>query len=75
MINAIEEDDDMKAKLFPPVGPNPRKQGGLPKTDFQYLLAQKVFENHPQYGPVIARVKTPAQKKPWITKIKNRIKV
>jgi nitrate reductase assembly molybdenum cofactor insertion protein NarJ len=48
--------------------------GSKPKTDYQWMLAQRLSENHEKYKDVFASVKTMADKANWQRKIKNCLK-
>ncbi|KAM6488810.1 hypothetical protein JOM56_015736, partial [Amanita muscaria] len=76
LIDAIEEDSEIKDGLFPPVGAHvsTQKGGGKPKTEFQYKVAEKIFANHAVYGEAFKNATTTAEKSAWTTKIKNRLK-
>ena len=45
-----------------------------PKTDYQWMLAQRLFKNHEKYKDVFASVKTMADKANLQHKIKNHFK-
>ncbi|KAF7336397.1 hypothetical protein MVEN_02188400 [Mycena venus] len=76
LVTGMEEDEDIRRGLFPPPGSS-KRNNGLPKKHYQWLLAKTCFENRPQYGVAFAKALTgPAkQQKVWWRKIKNRIKV
>ncbi len=76
LVSALEDDKDIREKLFPPIGSNPSTQdgGGKPKTDFQYALAVAVFADHPIYGSMFAKAGSAVEKKGWALKIKNRLR-
>ncbi|KAJ7642545.1 hypothetical protein B0H17DRAFT_1216409 [Mycena rosella] len=66
LINAIDEDEEIKDGLFP---------GGQPKTHYYSLLAKICFAKHLKYKEVYAKAILPKQLEAWRDKIKNRIKV
>ncbi|KAJ7838390.1 hypothetical protein B0H14DRAFT_3700178 [Mycena olivaceomarginata] len=72
LITAIEEGDEIRASLFPPVGAN-KLSGGKKKSEYQYQLAKILFAAHPKFKEAFAQAKTAKEKKPWYLKIKNRI--
>ncbi|KAF8815098.1 hypothetical protein BYT27DRAFT_7080741, partial [Phlegmacium glaucopus] len=76
LITILEEHQAIKQGLFPVPRANVSvSQGGSkPKTDYQWMLAQKLFENHEKYKDVFALVKTPADRANWQRKIKNCLK-
>ncbi|KIL54793.1 hypothetical protein M378DRAFT_182413 [Amanita muscaria Koide BX008] len=76
LITILEEDQAIRQGLFPVPGANISvSQGGSkPKTDYQWMLAQRLFESHDKYKDAFALVQTPADKANWQRKIKNRIK-
>jgi F0F1-type ATP synthase alpha subunit len=76
LISILEEDEVIRQGLFPVPGANISvSQGGSkPKTDYQWMLAQRLFENHEKYRDMFALVQTPADKANWQRKIKNRLK-
>ena len=76
LIAILEEDQVIRQGLFPVPGANISvSQGGSkPKTDYQWMLAQKLFENHEKYKDVFALIQTTADKANWQLKIKNRLK-
>lgn len=62
----LEEDQAIRQGLFPVPGANiPLALGGKPKTDYQWMLAQKLFEDHEKYKDVFASVQTLADKTIW----------
>ena len=75
LITALEEDTVIRQGLFPIPGANISvSQGGSkPKTDYQWMLAKKVFEDHAKYKDVFASVQSPADRAAWVLKIKNRL--
>jgi hypothetical protein len=75
LIMILEEDQVIRQGLFPVPGANiSLSQGGKPKTDYQWMLAQKLFEDHEKYKDVFSSVQTLADKATWQRKIKNRLK-
>ncbi|KAJ7757169.1 hypothetical protein B0H14DRAFT_3896186 [Mycena olivaceomarginata] len=72
LITAIEENQLIRDSLFPPVGA-PKITGGKPKSDYQYQLATLLFAKHPKYEAAFAKAVTSKDKKPWYTKVKNRL--
>ncbi|KAJ7230988.1 hypothetical protein B0H12DRAFT_1240100 [Mycena haematopus] len=74
LISAIEDDDDTRRSLFPPPG-STKRNGGLPKKHFHYVVAEKCFGEHPTYQEVFKKAVKPKDKKDWGNKIKNRLKV
>ncbi|KAF8224449.1 hypothetical protein L208DRAFT_1109004, partial [Tricholoma matsutake] len=76
LITILEEHQAIRQGLFPVPGANVTiSQGGSkPKTDYQWMLAQKLFENHEKYKDVSASVQMPADKANWQRKIKNHLK-
>ena len=73
LITILEEDQIIRQGLFPVPGAIiPVSQGGKPKTDYQWMLAQKLFENHVKYKDIFASVQT-VDKGNWQRKIKNRL--
>ncbi|KAJ7745147.1 hypothetical protein B0H16DRAFT_1856801 [Mycena metata] len=72
LITAIEDGDDIRASLFPPVGAN-KLSGGKKKSEYQYQLAKVLFAEHPKFKESFAQAKTAKEKKPFYTKIKNRV--
>ena len=76
LITLLEEDIIIKEGLFPTPGKNITvSQGGSkPKTEYQWMLAKALFEQHDKYKEAFARVKTAADRSAWVLKIKNRLK-
>ncbi|KAJ7846024.1 hypothetical protein B0H14DRAFT_3138898 [Mycena olivaceomarginata] len=72
LITAIEDNQLIRDSLFPPVGV-PKITGGKPKSDYQYQLATLLFAKHPKYEAAFAKAVTSKDKKPWYTKVKNRL--
>ncbi|KAJ7804333.1 hypothetical protein B0H14DRAFT_3774743 [Mycena olivaceomarginata] len=72
LITAIEENQLIRDSLFPPVGA-PKITGGKPKSDYQYQLATLLFAKHLKYEAAFAKAVTSKDKKPWYTKVKNRL--
>ncbi|KAJ6529394.1 hypothetical protein B0H19DRAFT_1242891 [Mycena capillaripes] len=68
MVNAVEDNEDIRGGLFPPPGSTKRK-GGKPKKN-----ALK-FEDDPLYGEAFKKAITAKQQKPWWVKIKNKMKL
>jgi len=64
LITILEEHQTIRQGLFPVPGVNISvPQGGSkPKTDYWWMLAQKLFENHEKYKDVFTSVKTPVDK-------------
>jgi hypothetical protein len=74
LITILEENQTVRQGLFPVPGATILvSQGGKPKTDYQWMLAQRLFENHVKYKDIFASVQTPADKGNWQRKIKNRL--
>ena len=71
LVNVICNDDKIRQGLFPRPGEDTHKINGKPKTDFQWMLAIKVFGDHTDFGPVIHAAKTTKDKTAWNLKIKN----
>lgn len=73
------DDKQIKQALFPSPGPNASgsKGGGKPKTEYHYIIAQRMFMNHPKYGDAFKKVKEAEGKEGvklrrlWGNKIKN----
>ena len=73
LITILEENETIRQGLFPvPRASIPVSQGGKPKTDYQWMLAQKLFENHVKYKDIFASVQT-VDKGNWQCKIKNHL--
>ncbi|KAJ7904159.1 hypothetical protein B0H13DRAFT_2334639 [Mycena leptocephala] len=66
-------DDDTRRSLFPPPG-STKRNGGLPKKHYHFLLAKKCFEDHPVYGEAFKNAMAAKQGDVWAGKIKNRVK-
>ncbi|KAJ6602020.1 hypothetical protein DFH09DRAFT_1069562 [Mycena vulgaris] len=56
LVTAMEEDEDICRGLFPPPG-SVKRSGAQPKKHFQWLLAQTLFEQHPQYAEVFSKAR------------------
>lgn len=76
LITILEEDIVIKEGLFPTPGKNVTvSQGGSkPKTEYQWMLAKALFEEHDKYKEAFSQVKTAAERSAWVLKIKNRLK-
>ncbi|KAF8232600.1 hypothetical protein L208DRAFT_1271109, partial [Tricholoma matsutake] len=76
LITILEEDQAIRQGLFPVPGVNISVLQGRskPKTDYQWMVAQRLFENHEKYKDVFASVKTMVDKANWQHKIKNHLK-
>lgn len=76
LIAILEEDEVIRQGLFPVPGANISvfQGGSKPKTDYQWMLAQRLFENHEKYKDVFASIQSTADKANWQRKIKNRLK-
>jgi hypothetical protein len=73
MISHITDDDDTRRSLFPPPG-STKRNGGLPKKHYHFLLAKNCFEDHPVYGEAFKNAVAAKQGDVWAGKIKNRVK-
>ncbi|KAJ6543454.1 hypothetical protein DFH09DRAFT_1282503 [Mycena vulgaris] len=76
LVTAMEEDEAIRRGLFPPPG-SVKRSGAQPKKHFQWLLAQTLFAQHPQYAEAFSKALMGKAKdqKPWWCKIKNRVKI
>lgn len=78
LLNALEDDREIRQGLYPGTGANVSSAngGGKPKTDFFWQLAIQLFSDHEEYGTLIAGAKASSTKKardPWVLKIKNQL--
>ena len=78
LLNAVEDNADIRQALYPGTGANvsAAKGGGKPKTDFYWKLATLLFADHEEYGALIAVAQESQKKKardPWVLKIKNQL--
>lgn len=75
MLSIIVEDDELHHGLFP--GPGTTQDGmsanKLPKSDFEWTVACRLFENGKYAGVFAESAATPKGRSQWITKIKNRL--
>lgn len=72
----ISDDPEMEEALFPAKGANraTSKGGGKSKTEYHFLLVERICKDHPKYKDAFALAKTPAQKRVWGNKAKNALK-
>jgi hypothetical protein len=75
LVNSIVDDKTIKEGLFPSPGGNQSvsKGGSRNKSDYHWALAQHIFEDDEEYGPVFMKATSSSDKKAWGRKIKNRL--
>ncbi|THU86875.1 hypothetical protein K435DRAFT_804763 [Dendrothele bispora CBS 962.96] len=81
MVSAITDDSVIKQGLFPSPGTvvydkhgNQIKSNSKPKSEYHWLLAKAIFENHSKYGDSFkAASHTAGEQAWWKNKIKNKL--
>lgn len=76
LVNAINDDNDIRQGLFPDVGANAStgKGGGKTKQEWHEIIAKIIFKNHEKYGAQFTSMASSSSgRKAWALKIKNRI--
>ena len=76
LVNAIGDNEDIKAGLFPESGGNKSlsKGGSKTKIEYQWALAYHVFQGDEEFKDIIEEAKDePVDRRAWALKVKNRL--
>jgi hypothetical protein len=78
LLNAVEDNPEIRQGLYPGTGANAStaKGGGKPKTEFYWQLAVHLFADHEEYSAVFAGARESSSKKArdlWGLKVKNQL--
>jgi len=77
MLTIIVEDCYLHQGLFPGPGTTQNDETGsnkLPKSDFEWMIAERLFRNDETYADIFAgSTTTPKGRAQWVTKIKNKL--
>lgn len=77
MLSIIIEDAQLHQGLFLGPGTTQNDETGsnkLPKSDFEWMVAQRLFESDAAYASVFRQsMENPKGRSQWVTKVKNRL--